>query len=427
MAPKKISELSAAATLTGAEQVPVVQSGATVRTTAALLNAIPRAISTITGLAAELAAAVKLTGAQTIAGIKTFSSAPVVPDASFAIAKTTGLQTALDAKARTVDVGRRTVNAYNRYAGLANGAVPATAQSGHSWTHYGQTPAVSGGKKRNPTGATGPTYDALVLDGAFASMSVEWTIEPTGTLAGSSIAMLSSVNSGALLHDFLHMAVEAGVGWGLSYVVGTLSGGNPLTFLATGPFDSAALGGSYRMEVGVAGDLIYVRGPDGDITAVQSATGAALAGPRCTWEIIAPTGVAEARITAESAAVHDPAAVMAPPRDVYDLARWIAGHDSALVANRGNLIAKKDIAAHRVEIGRSTAFGVASILINDFEVFRAGAGIGRTLGRLGMDAGLGVGNRVAATTPGAVTGKTEIFDATTGASLGFLPIYGTIT
>lgn len=39
---------------------------------------------------------VKLSGAQTVAGVKTFSSAPSVPDGSFSIAKTTGLQTALD-------------------------------------------------------------------------------------------------------------------------------------------------------------------------------------------------------------------------------------------------------------------------------------------------------------------------------------------
>ena len=42
---------------------------------------------------------VKDTGDETIAGVKTFSSAPVVPDASFTIAKTSGLQSALDAKA----------------------------------------------------------------------------------------------------------------------------------------------------------------------------------------------------------------------------------------------------------------------------------------------------------------------------------------
>lgn len=43
-------------------------------------------------------AVVKLTGNQTVAGTKTFSSAPSVPDASFTIAKTSGLQTALNSK-----------------------------------------------------------------------------------------------------------------------------------------------------------------------------------------------------------------------------------------------------------------------------------------------------------------------------------------
>lgn len=53
---------------------------------------------------------VKLTGNQTIAGVKTFSDAPVVPDASFTIAKTSGLQTALDNKANAADVGDTTTN-----------------------------------------------------------------------------------------------------------------------------------------------------------------------------------------------------------------------------------------------------------------------------------------------------------------------------
>lgn len=44
-------------------------------------------------------AQVEIAGAQTITGIKTFSAAPVVPDAAFAIAKTSGLQAALDLKA----------------------------------------------------------------------------------------------------------------------------------------------------------------------------------------------------------------------------------------------------------------------------------------------------------------------------------------
>lgn len=51
------------------------------------------------------AAQVDLTSAQTIAGVKTFSSAPVVPLNSFAIDKVSGLQTALDAKQPTIVAG----------------------------------------------------------------------------------------------------------------------------------------------------------------------------------------------------------------------------------------------------------------------------------------------------------------------------------
>jgi len=67
-------------------------------------------VTTALGLKAADADVVKLTGAQTVAGVKTFSSAPSVPDASFAIAKVSGLQTALDGKASTTDVGDTTTN-----------------------------------------------------------------------------------------------------------------------------------------------------------------------------------------------------------------------------------------------------------------------------------------------------------------------------
>lgn len=67
-------------------------------------------VTTAIGLKADSTEVVKLTGAQTVAGVKTFSSAPVVPDASFAIAKVSGLQTALDGKASTTDVGDTTTN-----------------------------------------------------------------------------------------------------------------------------------------------------------------------------------------------------------------------------------------------------------------------------------------------------------------------------
>lgn len=97
---------------------------------AAVVDAAPAALDTLNELAAALGddanyastittalsakaadnVVVKLTGDQTVAGIKTFSSAPVVPDAAFAIAKVSGLQTALDAKASTANVGDTTTN-----------------------------------------------------------------------------------------------------------------------------------------------------------------------------------------------------------------------------------------------------------------------------------------------------------------------------
>lgn len=96
----------------------------------ALVDSAPTTLDTLNELAAALgddasfattvtnslatkaadADVVKLTGAQTIAGIKTFSDSPVVPDASFAIAAINGLQIALDAKATTASVGDTTTN-----------------------------------------------------------------------------------------------------------------------------------------------------------------------------------------------------------------------------------------------------------------------------------------------------------------------------
>jgi hypothetical protein len=48
---------------------------------------------------------VKLTGTQTINGAKTFSAAPTVPDGSFTVSKTSGLQANLDAKVSALEWG----------------------------------------------------------------------------------------------------------------------------------------------------------------------------------------------------------------------------------------------------------------------------------------------------------------------------------
>lgn len=67
---------------------------------------------------ADDSAVVKITGNQTVAGVKTFSSSPVVPDASFALAKVSGLVSALAGKASTTDL--------DNVFGIATAAVPQT-------------------------------------------------------------------------------------------------------------------------------------------------------------------------------------------------------------------------------------------------------------------------------------------------------------
>ncbi|BEL08630.1 hypothetical protein Q0Z83_068210 [Actinoplanes sichuanensis] len=59
-------------------------------------------------------------------------------------------------------------------------------------------------------------------------------------------------------------------------------------------------------------------------------------------------------------------------------------------------------------------------------LYRSAAGQFTVGGRLVATKGLGVGNAVAATTPGKVVSKVEVFSAT-GASLGFVPVYQSIS
>lgn len=70
--------------------------------------------------------------------------------------------------------------------------------------------------------------------------------------------------------------------------------------------------------------------------------------------------------------------------------------------------------------------GAGGATAPDVELKRFAADVGGTVDKWVSTAGLGVGNSAAATTLGSVTKKIEIFD-TAGASLGFIPVYGSIT
>ena len=62
----------------------------------------------------------------------------------------------------------------------------------------------------------------------------------------------------------------------------------------------------------------------------------------------------------------------------------------------------------------------------DVDWGRKGVGLVGTSGKVVATGGIGVGNSAAATTPGSVVRKMEVFSAA-GVSLGFVPIYSTIT
>lgn len=62
----------------------------------------------------------------------------------------------------------------------------------------------------------------------------------------------------------------------------------------------------------------------------------------------------------------------------------------------------------------------------DTNMYRAGASLLKTDDKFVATLGLGVGNSAAATTPGTVVRRIEVFDAS-GASLGFVPVYNSIT
>jgi hypothetical protein len=85
-----------------------------------------------------------------------------------------------------------------------------------------------------------------------------------------------------------------------------------------------------------------------------------------------------------------------------------------------------DTGDHMVMDGNGTFQWGAGAGTFDTALKRGAAGVLQAQQKLTAIGGLGVGNSAAATTPGSVVKKIEIFDAA-GVSLGFIPVYSTIT
>ncbi len=157
----------------------------------------------VEGLDAALAAAaldtgvVHDTGAETIDGVKTFSSAPLVPDASWSIADTSGLQAALDAKRLNVE------------------AVNVVAASGAAETIPDVTVATISRVTLDanctftfPTAAAGKSFRLVLVQGGAGSFTATWpgTVDWVG---GAAPTLTTSV--GAV--DFLQFICVDGTNW----------------------------------------------------------------------------------------------------------------------------------------------------------------------------------------------------------------------
>lgn len=80
----------------------------------------------------------------------------------------------------------------------------------------------------------------------------------------------------------------------------------------------------------------------------------------------------------------------------------------------------------QINTDSSIQFGPGGVTVADVSLTRVSATVLRCNQIMAATVGVGVGNSAAATTPGSVIRKMEVFDAN-GASLGFVPIYNTIT
>ncbi len=181
-------------------------------------------VSAVEGLTDALAATatdatvVKLTGAQTVAGVKTFSSAPVVPAGSFAVAATTGLQAALDAKAPSTGIAQSAVtNLVSDLAAKAlnTEAVNTVATSGAAQTIPDVTTATINRITLTanctftfPTAGAGKSFTLVLVQGGAGSFLATWP--GTAKWAGA-VAPTLSTAVGKI--DYLSFVCTDGTNW----------------------------------------------------------------------------------------------------------------------------------------------------------------------------------------------------------------------
>lgn len=191
---------------------------------------------------------VKLSGAQTVAGVKTFSSAPVVPDASFALAKLSTIATATVIGRKTAGTGAAEVltmadllTLIDAVGGLIpTGAVQAFARN-TAPTGWLALPTAASNVSR-------ATYANL-----FAAIGTSWGVGDGSTTFGlpyipegySPLGTASSLGTVGVGQVIAHTHGYAGDG------IEVQAGGQGVLYWGAGSNLSSSTGGSANLAAGV--------------------------------------------------------------------------------------------------------------------------------------------------------------------------------
>jgi hypothetical protein len=231
----------------GADSFPGIQGGGDVLFSMAALLAKAwdrashtgaQAQSTITGLVAALASkaadavVVKLTGNQTIDGIKTFSSAPVVPDGSWTISDTAGLQDAIDAVpvdgSLVHDTGNETIAGVKTFTSSPIVPTPTTAFQAAPKGYVESLVAAGGALRVEDEGSTVVSAaTGINFVGADVTVTDAGSNEATVTVGGAGQITVTSYGAVA-------GASSAGQ-WNVGDLGLVWTSGKPVTLVGAGP------------------------------------------------------------------------------------------------------------------------------------------------------------------------------------------------
>jgi len=191
---------------------------------------------------------VKLTGNQTVAGVKTFSSTPVVPDASFGFAKLSNIATARVLGRKTSGSGvieELTISDLLTLIDAVGGLIPAGAVQA-----FARNTAPTGwlALPTSPTNVSRTTYANL-----FAAIGTSWGAGDGSTTFGlpylpegyAPLGTASSLAASTVGQVIAHTHGHAGDG------INVTAGGQGVLYWGSGAQQSGSTGGSANLAAGI--------------------------------------------------------------------------------------------------------------------------------------------------------------------------------